>query len=123
MRRGEWIGVDLDGTLATYDYWRGPWHIGEPIMPMVDRVKYWLSQGYEVRIFTARVSHDGTPERITDAEIALASIQAWCSMHIGQVLRVTNQKDFGMAELWDDRAVQVVRNVGEFVGYSTRGIA
>ena len=26
-----WIGVDLDGTLARYDGWRGIDHIGEPM--------------------------------------------------------------------------------------------
>ena len=26
-----WIGVDLDGTLARYDGWKGIEHIGEPI--------------------------------------------------------------------------------------------
>jgi len=35
----QWIGVDLDGTLAKYGEWRGVEHIGEPIPPMVDRVK------------------------------------------------------------------------------------
>jgi hypothetical protein len=35
------IGVDLDGTLAKYGEWRGVEHIGEPIPPMVDRVKGW----------------------------------------------------------------------------------
>lgn len=49
MNRG-WIGVDLDGTLAHYDKWIGPEHIGEPIAPMVDRVRAWLGQGIEVRI-------------------------------------------------------------------------
>jgi len=51
-----WIGVDLDGTLAYYDEWRGLYHIGEPIPAMVDRVKRWLAEGRDVRIFTARVS-------------------------------------------------------------------
>ena len=37
-RRG-WIGVDLDATLAYYDGFKGPEHIGEPIPQMVDRVK------------------------------------------------------------------------------------
>jgi hypothetical protein len=32
-----WIGVDLDGTLAFYDEWIGPEHIGAPIPGMVDR--------------------------------------------------------------------------------------
>lgn len=34
-----WIGVDLDGTLAHYDSWRGVDHIGAPVIPMLDRVK------------------------------------------------------------------------------------
>ena len=25
-----WIGVDLDGTLAHYDKWRGVEHVGDP---------------------------------------------------------------------------------------------
>ena len=29
-----WIGVDLDGTLAFYDMWRGMEHIGKPIPAM-----------------------------------------------------------------------------------------
>jgi len=36
-----WIGVDLDGTLAVYDGWRGPEHIGPPVPAMVERVKRW----------------------------------------------------------------------------------
>ena len=39
-----WVGVDLDGTLATYDEWRGIEHVGEPIAPMVERVKRWLAR-------------------------------------------------------------------------------
>lgn len=34
-----WIGVDLDGTLAIYDVWRGANHIGEPVPTyMIDSV-------------------------------------------------------------------------------------
>jgi len=29
MSKG-WVGVDLDGTLAHYDGWKGADHIGEP---------------------------------------------------------------------------------------------
>lgn len=32
-----WIGVDLDGTLAEYDGWKGPDEIGAPVEPMVER--------------------------------------------------------------------------------------
>lgn len=101
-----WIGVDLDGTLAHYDTWRGIDHIGVPIKPMVDRVKQWLKDGVSVKIFTARVAG-------RDADQVRAYIDAWCLEHIGQVLPVTNVKDFQMVELWDDRAVQVRCNTGE----------
>lgn len=107
-----WIGVDLDGTLAHYDHWEGPTKIGVPIAPMVARVKGWLAAGKDVRIFTARVSHDGSPSRVKDAMFASYAIMEWCERHIGQVLPITNIKDYAMTELWDDRAIHVVHNIG-----------
>src|SRR5688500_18096438 len=106
-----WIGVDLDGTLARYDVWRGTEHIGAPIPEMVDRVRAWLAGGYEVRIFTARVCGMAGME----ASIARAAIEAWCLQHIGRKLRVTAEKDFRMIECWDDRAVRVAFNRGRRV--------
>lgn len=98
-----WIAVDLDGTLAHYDGWKGIGHVGEPIAPMLDRVKTWLADGMSVRIFTARaVGPD-----------AVVHIQDWTEKHTGFRLEVTNVKDFGMIELWDDRAIQVVPNTGD----------
>ena len=97
-----WVGVDLDGTLAEYNGWKDAHSIGEPIPEMLNRVTAWLANGIEVRIFTARAS---VPEQIPP-------IQEWCLKHIGIVLTVTNVKDFGMIELWDDRAVRVVSNKG-----------
>lgn len=109
-----WIGVDLDGTLAEYGGWIGPCHIGQPITRMVNRVKEWLSEGKEVKIFTARVFAGG---RIDHEELAqvVAAIENWCITHLGQVLPVTCTKDYGMVELWDDRAIQVVPNTGQRV--------
>jgi len=46
----------------------------------------------------------------------ITPIQEWCKKHIGQVLEVTNVKDYGMIELWDDRAVQVEMNTGRRIG-------
>ena len=46
-----WIGVDLDGTLAEYHGWKGSEHIGSPLPAMLARVKTWLEQGIEVRVF------------------------------------------------------------------------
>lgn len=118
-----WIGVDLDGTLAVYDGWQGPHHVGEPIPAMLERVQRWLAEGRDVRIFTARVSSDGTPARDAETEIARFSITAWCQRHLNTVLAITNIKDYRMVELWDDRAVQVEPNTGKLIGRSTRGLA
>lgn len=118
-----WIGVDLDGTLAEYHGWKGPGHIGAPIPVMVERVKKWIEEGKEVRIFTARawpirtldnfVGTDAEIERAAAGLFAIKAIEAWCIEHIGQKLPVTCIKDYGMVELWDDRAVQVAANTGE----------
>ena len=53
-----WIGVDLDGTPAHYDGWKAWNIIGPPIPLMMARVPAWLTEGHEVRIFTARVGFD-----------------------------------------------------------------
>lgn len=58
-----WIGIDLDGTLAEYDGWKGVEHIGKPIPSMVKRVKEWISEGKDVRIFTARVCMSQSKKR------------------------------------------------------------
>lgn len=108
-----WIGVDLDGTLAVYDGFKGPLHIGPPVPLMLERVKRWLARGRDVRIFTARVSPTSV-ERNRGPSLAevRGAIEDWCREHIGQALPVTCEKDFMMVELWDDRCVQVIPNRG-----------
>lgn len=111
-----WIGVDLDGTLAFYDKWVA-WNDIGPIIPaMADRIKAWLAEGREVRIFTARVSYDAdscwvTKKTFTRTEVKKV-IQDWLEANGLPRLEVTHQKDPAMIELWDDRAVQVVKNTG-----------
>lgn len=108
-----WYGVDLDGTLAFYDEWRGEDHIGAPIPAMVARVQQWLADGYEVRVVTARASPITQVGRSVEKSIKL--IGDWTEKHIGVRLEATCAKDFGMIELWDDRCVQVITNTGEIV--------
>lgn len=122
MSKG-WVGVDLDGTLAFYDHWRGPDHIGAPIPAMLERVKKWLSEGIDVRIFTARVDAgtaalsmgnlDG--EAYRNVKSVERNIHRWCLKHLGRELPVTCKKDFGMIELWDDRCIQVIPNTGRTI--------
>ncbi len=109
-----WYGVDLDGTLAFYKDGQSIWHIGAPIEPMVFRVKTWIAQGETVRIFTARVSEVDGPHGETARDIPQMRklIEAWCLEHLGVVLPITNVKEHGLIELWDDRAVGVAKNTG-----------
>ncbi len=99
----QWIGVDLDGTLAEYNDWISIEHIGKPIMPMVERVKGWLAEGKTVKIFTARV---------TQGSESIKYIHMWLLNQGLPKLEVTNIKDFNMLELWDDRCVSVITNTG-----------
>lgn len=104
-----WVGVDLDGTLAKYSGWKGPNHIGEPIQPMVDRVKQLLATGITVKIFTARVCSAQPKEEL---EIAIKTIAEWTKQHIGKELEATAEKDWNMIEFYDDRAIRVAYNSG-----------
>ena len=111
-----WIGVDLDGTLAYHDTWKGHQHIGEPVPAMLNRVKDWLASGRVVKIFTARVCEHGRMDTSNGEPTAvdvITPIENWCLKHLGQKLPVTNVKDYYMIELWDDRAIQVIANTGE----------
>lgn len=98
---GKWIGVDLDGTLAHHDGKAGS-PIGRPLKPMLEKVKEWLEEGLEVRIFTARA--DSTLER--------QKIKKWLESQGLPDLKITNKKDWEMSELWDDRAIRVEQNKG-----------
>lgn len=104
-QRKPWIGVDFDGTLVTYDEWRGVGVFGDPIQLMVNRVKKWLAEGRRVKILTARAL-DGEDR---------AAVRAWTLEFLGVELEVTAQKDYMMIELWDDRAIQVEPNTGHRV--------
>lgn len=96
-----WIGVDLDGTLAVYPPENGAL-IGDAIPGMAERVRKWHKDDIEVRIFTARAG----------SRAGVKQVKAWLKANELPDLMVTNVKDSGMAELWDDRAIRVIRNTG-----------
>jgi hypothetical protein len=99
----EWIGVDLDGTLAEYDEWEGPTKIGKPVPAMARRIRNWVGRRKKVKIFTARA----------DDERSVNAIKKWLKDNELPDLEITNLKDCHMAELWDDRAVAVEQNTGK----------
>jgi hypothetical protein len=113
--RSPWIGVDLDGTLASDtggDLWdtEGNPKIGRPVDEMVNRIKAWIAGGVTVKIFTARAS---SPAQVR-------AIRVWLARGGLPDLEVTNVKDLNMVELWDDRCVQVIPNSGRPVNYPVR---
>jgi hypothetical protein len=113
--RSPWIGVDLDGTLASDtggDLWdtEGNPKIGRPVDEMVNRIKAWIAGGVTVKIFTARAS---SPAQVR-------AIRVWLARGGLPDLEVTNVKDLNMVELWDDRCVQVIPNSGRPVNYPMR---
>jgi len=102
-----WVGFDLDGTLAHYTNWAEQGNaIGAPIPRMIDLLKKTLADGYEVRIFTARKGQD-------------ILIHQWLARQGLPPLEVTDRKDPMCVRIYDDRAVQVIRNEGALVGGET----
>ena len=111
-----WIAVDLDGTLAVHNGQQGHDNIGDPVPVMVERIKEWLTEGLQVKIFTARVAHGKA-----EAEQAKYYITKWLTEVAGlPELEVTCVKNYAMVELYDDRAVQVEFNTGKLIGESVR---
>lgn len=102
------IAVDLDGTLAFYDGWKGPEHIGDPIPLMMERVKTWVENGDIVVIFTARLSlSDGESANYVRHHIGL-----WLQKYGLGNLEITNIKSMSFDAMYDDRAIQVEKNTG-----------
>jgi hypothetical protein len=74
------VAIDLDGTLAEYDGWKGPRHIGEPRPYSIWALKCFKDNGWEVEIFTSR-QH---PE----------PIRQWLDKHApGTVSRINESRD------------------------------
>ena len=92
--------------MAYYDgIWRGIEHIGKPIKPMIEFVKDLVPQDKKIKIFTARAKNQDT----------IPYIHKWLKENDLPEFEVTNEKDFGMIMLYDDRCMQVITNSGEIV--------
>jgi hypothetical protein len=101
-----WIAVDLDSTLAEYHGW-DEGKIGKVVPKMLERVKKWIEEGQEVRIMTARAS---------GSQADIKAIEDWLEENGIGGLEITNEKDFEMILLYDDRCVQVEKNTGRIIG-------
>lgn len=113
----EIIAVDLDGTLAHYDYWRGIEHIGEPVPLMMERVQEWIAEGKEVVIFTARITpfpDEPLPDSVSRKK-AVRTIKRWLRAQGLPDLEITNVKRQNFSVFYDDRAIQVQPNTGRII--------
>lgn len=104
----KWLAVDLDGTLAHYDGWKGIGNIGAPVKSIADALRIRREDGWGVAIFTARVSDPA------EREAAEEAIWEWLDHHGIEVDGITCIKHKHFIEFWDDRALSVVKNTGEF---------
>lgn len=102
--KDEIIAVDLDGTLAYFDHFRGHDHVGEPIPKMMERVKKWVDEKKHIVIFTARAFF---------GEEGISPVKLWLKENGLPDFEITNIKHPDMIEIWDDRAIRVEKNTGE----------
>jgi hypothetical protein len=104
------IALDFDKTLANHE---SDWpleKIGEPIIPMLNKLKDWLNKGYKVSIFTARMSSDKTPE-VRDAQRKI--IEDFFQRHRLPKLPITANKHPEFSHFIDDRAYHAEPNMGQ----------
>lgn len=100
-----WYGFDLDGTLVKHEG-GGVDTIGEPVPEMWARLVKYISMGRRCKIFTARA----------DDPVQCLSIQNYLKARGMPPIEVTNKKDYLMVYCYDDRARQVLPNLGIVVG-------
>lgn len=118
LRPGSWIGCDLDGTCAKYAEIVPIDVIGEPLWPMIERMRVWVQHNIDVRMMTARMPLPGQTMKclVTGRHWSYAEMNVvignWSERLVGKRLIGTCIKDFYMVELWDDRAIQMVPNTG-----------
>lgn len=109
-----WWGFDVDKTIAVDHGGTRGGVIGEPIKPLIRRMKYYLRTGRKVAIVTARV-HPSEP----DAAEQYATVRSFLKRNFtpaeGDAIDIRSDKDRHMIELFDDRAAQVIPNKGILV--------
>lgn len=115
------ILVDMDGTLFEYHTWTKWNEFGPPIPLMVNRVLAWIAEEKDVRIFTARMPlpQDEMVEQTCyktgekfNGVMMKKAIADHCEASFGHRLRSQCYKDYHTTEIWDDRAIGVVANLG-----------
>lgn len=106
------IAIDLDKTLAFHESSWGVSRVGEPIVPMVEKVKEWLTKGYKVTIFTSRVNEfDRSSKKEIDEQVKM--IEEFLNRAGLPLLPITSIKRRYFTHYVDDRSYHVERNLGK----------
>lgn len=100
-----WIGIDLDGTLATIDENTSRLNIGKPIEEMKTIIENHIKEGYVIKIFTARAAYSDQ----------IPIVKQWLEDNNFPNWEITCQKDFAMIRYYDDMAVTIERNTGKIL--------
>lgn len=114
------IALDFDKVLAQYDG-KDIFHTGEPIKPMVDKLKKWLEKGYKVSIFTARVAPSGADGVRTDKFIKnqYKIITEFLLANGLPELEITAVKFGKFSHFVDDKAVPIISGEGKYASHIT----
>lgn len=102
------VCIDVDGTLARYDGWKGVDHIGDPLPGAVELTKR-IAEFADIMIYTTRCCSDLNHEA---PHLLVNRVRAWLDKH-GFVYHTIweGQGKPIFAALIDDRALCVSCNV------------
>lgn len=109
-----WWGFDIDKTAFTDEGGTRGGVIGEPIMPIIRRIKWFLRVGRKVSIVTARV-HPSESDRDEQIMTVRGALVKALGQDRANMIDIRSDKDRHMIDLYDDRAKQVIPNKGILV--------
>lgn len=111
------IALDFDSTLVEHES-GGDLTIGKPIKPMVEQVKQWVAKGYDITIFTARVSKWFKSGEVRPESFKQKQRELICQFLVENELQcmfpvlITADKSPRFTHFVDDKAVKVIPNKG-----------
>lgn len=112
---GKSIAVDLDGTLAEYDGWKGIEDIGMPYDGARKFVRTLRERGYKVIIHTCRIN----PKNSSGDVDALNVVSRWLNTHGIEVDEIWTGQGKPIASAYvDDKAVVCTPHMMGEAGYS-----
>ena len=109
-----WWGFDIDKTAFVDNGGTRGGVIGEPIMPIIRRIKWYLRAGRKVSIVTARV-HPSEPDKVLQEATIRQALNEVLGPERACQIDSRSDKDRHMIALFDDRAEQVIPNKGTLV--------